>query len=84
MLDHKWEGVQTVAARVLGEWGGPKSVAGLRAWLSRLHERPYAWAARGVAAKALAMCVSETDIPGSSICTSVVQPWCFNTRCCRC
>ena len=62
MLDHKWEGVQTVAARVLGEWGGAESVAALRGWLSRLQERPYGWAARGVAAQALAMSVTEEDV----------------------
>jgi hypothetical protein len=62
LLEHKWEGVQTVAARVLGEWGGAESVAALREWLSRLQGRPYAWAARGVAAKTLAMCVTENDI----------------------
>jgi hypothetical protein len=62
LLNHKWEGVQTVAARVLATWGGPESVAALRAWLAELHERPYAWAARGVAAKALASCVTAADL----------------------
>lgn len=62
MLDHKWEGVQTVAAHVLGAWGGTESVAALRGWLARLLERPYGWAVRGVAAQALAMCVTEEDI----------------------
>jgi hypothetical protein len=63
LLGHKWEGVQTVAAHVLGEWGGVESVAALRRWLSLLCERPHAWAARGVAAGAPAMCVTESDIP---------------------
>jgi hypothetical protein len=62
LLEHKWEGVQTVAARVLGEWGGVESVAALRRWLLLLCERPHGWAARGVAASALAMCVTESDI----------------------
>jgi hypothetical protein len=62
MLDHKWEGVQTVAAQVLGQWGGQESVAALRAWLARLYEREYSWAARGVAAKSLAACVTEADV----------------------
>jgi hypothetical protein len=62
MLDNKWEGVQTVAAQVLGSWGGRESVAALRTWLARLYERPYSWAARGVAARALALCVTEADV----------------------
>ena len=61
LLEHKWEGVQTVAGRVLGTWGGPESVVALRRWLLRLYERPYGWAARGVAAKSLARCVTEAD-----------------------
>lgn len=61
-LGHKWEGVQTVAARVLGGWGGVESVVALRRWLLRLYERECAWAARGVAAEVLAMCVTESDI----------------------
>ena len=61
LLGHKWEGVQTVAAHVLGEWGGAESVAALRRWLSLLFERPHAWAARGVATKALAKCVTDSD-----------------------
>ena len=61
MLDNKREGVQTVAAQVLGSWGGRESVAALRAWLARLDERPYSWSARGVAAKALASCVTGAD-----------------------
>jgi hypothetical protein len=62
LLGHKWEGVQTVAARMLGEWGGIESVVVLRRWLLRLYEPEYAWAARGVAAEVLAMCVTESDI----------------------
>ena len=62
LLGNKWEGVQTVAAQVLATWGGSESAAALRAWLADLHERPYAWAARGVAAKALASCVTAADL----------------------
>jgi hypothetical protein len=61
-LEHKWEGIQVQAARVLGAWGGPESAAALRRWLERLYGRPYAWAARGVAARALARCVGDADV----------------------
>lgn len=61
-LLHKREGVQSVAAQVLGAWGGSESVCALRDWLSRLDERHEPFIGpRGVAIRELARCIGEQD-----------------------
>lgn len=60
-LSSKWEGLQAVAAQVLGAWGGPQSVRALRGLLLHTYEKKYAWAIRGVAVRTLAECVDERD-----------------------
>lgn len=61
-LFHKREGVQSVAAQVLGAWGGRESVDDLRSWLARLNERhdPYS-GPRIVAIRELARCIDPSD-----------------------
>jgi HEAT repeat protein len=61
-LFHKREGVQSVAAQVLGSWGGQESVAELRLWLARLDERHEPFIGpRGVAISQLARCIGPED-----------------------
>jgi len=62
-LHNKWEGVQSVAAQVLAEWGGREAVDELRRWLEELPQQPYSTPLRGIAFRALARCVDETDAP---------------------
>lgn len=61
-LFHKREGVQSVAAQVLGAWGGRESVEDLRLWLGRINERhdPYI-GPRNVAIRELAGCIDVDD-----------------------
>jgi hypothetical protein len=61
-LLHKREGVQSVAAQVIGAWGGRESVEDLRVWLERLIERhdPYI-GPRTVAIRELARCIAADD-----------------------
>jgi hypothetical protein len=61
-LFDKREGVQSVAAQVLGSWGGQETVADLRLWLARLDERhdPFI-GPRGVAISQLARCIRAED-----------------------
>jgi len=61
LLDSKWEGVQVSAARVLGAWGGPESVAALRSWLDRGRANRN-WTVTHVAVEALADCVTAEDV----------------------
>jgi len=60
-LRSKFEGVQSVAAQVLAAWGDRTSVETLRSWLLTVLKRPYGWAIRGVAIRALAKCIDSTD-----------------------
>jgi HEAT repeat protein len=61
-LFNKWEGLQSVAAQVLGAWGGPESARALQGLLLRTYEREAAWSIRGVAVWALAESVDERDV----------------------
>lgn len=61
-LSSKFEGVQSVAAQVLGEWGDRESIDALHAWLLSCLERPFGWAVRGVAVRALARTIGTEDI----------------------
>ena len=61
-LSNKWEGIQAVAAQVLGAWGGPESVHVLREFLSRTYNKKYSWSIRGVTVDALAKSVDERDV----------------------
>ena len=60
-LQHKREGIQAIAAQVLGAWGGRESVAALRGWLTECQRRESGWAARGVAVSQLARLVESQD-----------------------
>jgi HEAT repeat protein len=61
-LASKWEGVQAVAAEVLGRWGDRESVERLREFLVRCFDREAGWAIRGVAVRALRRVVTEEDV----------------------
>jgi HEAT repeat protein len=61
-LGHKSEGAQSVAAQVLGLWGGRESVADLREWLGQLDRHEPFIGPRGVALEALARCVGPEDV----------------------
>src|SRR5690348_2838346 len=60
-LRHKREGIQSVAARVLGQWGGRESVSALRHWLISSLARESGWSIRGVAIRELARLVEPGD-----------------------
>jgi HEAT repeat protein len=60
-LDSRFEGVQSVALRVLGEWGGAESISVLREFLGRAFLRKYGWSIRGVAVNALARHLRPDD-----------------------
>ena len=62
-LESKWEGLESLALQVLGGWGDDESRRRLRSFLEVAGERPYGWAIRGVAVKALASCVNSADAP---------------------
>ena len=62
-LQSKWEGLQSVALQVLGEWGDDDSRSRLRDFIEEVEERQYGWAIRGVAIRALAACVKPDDAP---------------------
>jgi hypothetical protein len=61
-LSNKWEGVQAVAAQVLGGWGDRESVELLRRFLVRCIDRKFGWSIRGVAVRALRPVVTEEDV----------------------
>lgn len=74
-LLHKREGVQSVAAQVLGTWGGRESVTLLRSWLLDCMTRPNGWAVQGVAVRQLAHNVGPEDVDWvMDLCFSVVGP----------
>jgi HEAT repeat protein len=58
---HKREGIQSVAAQVLGHWGGRESVSVLRDWLVDSFARESGWSVRGVAIRQLASLVESSD-----------------------
>lgn len=60
-LQHKREGVQSIAAQVLGAWGVRESVAPLRQWLLDCLQRESGWAVRSVAVRELAKLVESAD-----------------------
>jgi hypothetical protein len=60
-LHSKWEGIQAVAAKVLGAWGDPQSKAGLRQWFLEAIDRPLGWSVRSVAARELARLMTADD-----------------------
>ena len=60
-LHHKWDGIQSVAAQVLGQWGGRESLAVIRAWLTDSFTRRYGWSVRGVAVTQLVRLVEPRD-----------------------
>jgi|SRR5205823_3946855 len=60
-LHHKREGIQSIAAQVLGAWGGRESVEPLRVWLLVCQQRESGWAVRGVAVRQLAQLVESQD-----------------------
>lgn len=61
-LSSKWEGVQAVAAEVLGRWGDRESVESLRRFLLGSFDREAGWAIRGVVIRALRPNVTAEDV----------------------
>jgi HEAT repeat protein len=61
-LSNKWEGVQAVAAQVLGRWGDRESVEQLRGFLARCFGRRYGWGIRKAVVWALRPVVTEADV----------------------
>ena len=62
-LQHKREGIQSVAAQVLGAWGVRSSIAPLRQWFLECMDRESGWAVRGVAVRELSKLVESEDAP---------------------
>ena len=63
MFAVKWEGVQVVAARVLGKWGGRSSVELLRQWLMDYYARKSRnMGVERVACEALLACYEPQDV----------------------
>ena len=60
-LHHKREGIQSVAAQVLGRWGGRESLDVIRAWLMECFGRKNGWSVRGVAVEQLVTLVEPCD-----------------------
>lgn len=60
-LSSKFEGIQSLAAQVLAAWGDPESVEQLKTWFDNIEDREHGWSIRGVAAKAMAKCVTTSD-----------------------
>lgn len=60
-LRSKWEGARANAAKVLGIWGGRRSVDALREALESSLEKPVGWAFRSVLVKALCACADPAD-----------------------
>jgi HEAT repeat protein len=61
-LSSKWEGVQAVAAQVLGSWGDRECVERLREFLEGCFDRRYGWAIRGVVVRSLRRVVTAEDV----------------------
>jgi len=60
-LHSKFEGIQAVAAEVLGAWGDPESKAALKKWFLETMNRPLGWAIRSVGVRELARLVAPED-----------------------
>ena len=60
-LASKFEGIQAVAAEVLGRWGDPDSKAALKAWFLETMRRPNGWAVRSVGTRELARLEARED-----------------------
>lgn len=60
-LSSKFEGIQAVAAEVLGAWRDDRSKRALRDWFSATLEREHSWAIRGVAMRELAPMLKSED-----------------------
>ena len=61
-LNHKREGIQSVAAQVLANWGGRESLVALRTWLGDCLRRESGWSVQGVAFRELARLVGPDDV----------------------
>lgn len=61
-LHHKHEGIQSVAAQVLCQWGGREAIAAIRAWYLACLDRKRGEAVRGVAIAQLARLVDAKDV----------------------
>ncbi len=60
-LESKFEGIQAVAAEVLGAWGDAVSKATLREWFLETIPRPNGWAIRSVGMRELARLADASD-----------------------
>ncbi|MEQ9661051.1 MAG: hypothetical protein RLN87_00700 [Parasphingopyxis sp.] len=60
-LQSKWEGDQSLAIQVLGQWGGRRSIDILRRFLETSYEKPMSWAVRKVSVRALANTIEQED-----------------------
>jgi HEAT repeat protein len=60
-LASKFEGIQAVAAEVLGTWGDGVSKDALRQWFMETLERPLGWAIRSVGIRELARLATAED-----------------------
>jgi len=60
-LHSKFEGIQAVAAEVLGAWGDAASKSALRDWFLDTSARPYGWAIRSVGVRELARLATAED-----------------------
>lgn len=61
-LSSKWEGVQSIALRVLGQWGGEEAIQMIRRFLEDAFAREHGWSIRGVAIDALVELVGPDDV----------------------
>jgi hypothetical protein len=60
-LQSKFEGIQAVAAEVLGAWGDQSSKEALRGWLHDTAARRYGWAVHSVAIRELSRLLTAED-----------------------
>src|SRR5262249_39178565 len=60
-LQSKFEGIQGVAAEVLGAWGDQDSKAVLKTWFLETLNRPLGWAIRSVGVRELAKLAVAED-----------------------
>lgn len=61
-MSSKWEGIQSIALQVLGQWGGKEAIEMLRSFLVNAYAREYGWTIRGVAVRSLAKIVGSDDV----------------------
>lgn len=60
-LASKWEGLQSAALQVLGEWGDDWSRVVPCSIIEGLDDRPFGWSIRGVAIRSLAECITSDE-----------------------